>query len=104
MIKVSQITECRFGAKADRSPGCHVRGGLLSFDIRRYPALLLREPSGALGGLLFNDANRLKAQRTAQTQLEAAIARFARSGEGITLSGDAAPEGVQPQPGLSPPR
>lgn len=93
MIKVSQITECRFGAKADRSPGCHVRGGLLSFDIRRYPALLLREPSGALGGLLFNDANRLKAQRTAQKQLEAALARFARAGvepghvEGLLVGG-----------------
>ncbi len=83
MIKVSQITECRFGAKADRSPGCHVRGGILSYDIRRYPALLLREPSGGLGALLFNEANRHKAQGAAQTQLETAIARFALSGVGL---------------------
>ena len=79
MIKASQITQCRFGAKADRSPGCHVRGGLLSYDIRRYPALLLREPSGSLGALLFNESNRLKAQAMAQSDLESAITRFERA-------------------------
>lgn len=36
-----------------------MRGGLLGFDIRRYPALLIREPSGGLGALLFNHERRL---------------------------------------------
>lgn len=80
MIKVSQINKCRFGARADRSPGCHVRGGLLSYDIRRYPALLLREPSGALGALMFNEANRLKAHSMAESQLASALTRFERAG------------------------
>lgn len=84
MMKLKQIPARRFGAKADRSFGCHVRGGLLSFDIRRYPAVLLRDPAGALGAVLFNDANTMKAAALAREQLALALARFARSGVSST--------------------
>ena len=80
MIKLKPISEPRFGAKAERTFGSHVRGGLLSFDIRRYPALLLREPAGGLGAVLFNEAPQSRAVAEASTQLEGALTRFARSG------------------------
>lgn len=80
MIRLKPIPTPRFGTKADRCFGSHVRGGLLSFDIRRYPALLIREPSGGLGGLLFNEAPQPKVAAECGAQLETALARFARSG------------------------
>lgn len=83
MIKLKHITERSFGAKADRTPGAHVRGGMLSYDIRRYPAVLLREPGGTLGAVIFGEANHFKAESTALSLLDSALSRFARFGKPI---------------------
>ena len=80
MIKVQSISQCRFGAKPDRRSGCHVRGGSLNFDIRKLPALLMRERNGTLGAVLFHDGGRPGSNREANDQLDEALARFARLG------------------------
>lgn len=80
MIQVSQIVQPRFGEKAARTAGVHVRGGHLNFDIRLYPALVMRAPDGKLGAVLFHEANRLKAAPTSAAMLEEALRRFERGG------------------------
>lgn len=86
MFRVKRIDKIRFGVKPDRRTGCYVRGGLLSFDIRMLPALLIRDRAGSLGAVLFNDAGLSGAARHAREQLDEALARFERVGhEGAKL-------------------
>ena len=80
MIRHKVIDKQKFGVKPERTEGCHVRGGLLSFDIRRYPAFLIRDKRGTLGAVLFNAETQLKAIKLSRKQLEEALERFERRG------------------------
>lgn len=80
MFRVKRIAKCPFGAKPDRRAGCYVRGGMLSFDIRKLPALLVRDREGSLGAVLFHDAGLSGANRQCREQLDEVLVRFERHG------------------------
>ncbi len=80
MIKYKTIDTPKFGARPERAEGCHVRGGTLIFDIRRYPAFLIRDKRGTLGAVLFNAENQMKAVKLGREQLAEALERFERRG------------------------
>lgn len=52
----------------------------MSFDIRKLPALLIRDREGTLGAVLFHDAGLSSANRQSREQLDEALSRFDRHG------------------------